>query len=413
MYDGSGSVDHMRRHSQEIEYTVRLGTLPNQSVIPYQIHDVASCFKSFLADLDGGILGKLDIFEGLRKVVLPQRPRRMSADSADLEWKCIGIPGSDDEEEKIDPKYIARILTSIECAASRNLILAVFGLLAFFMADDSSAEQLYTGNTTSTGIPVLDEMRNSCFPAVPSDARMTAESLGRIFAPLLLGDELTQQVKMDFQKRPESKRQRRRSWTPSPLKRTTPSPNKRSVGGVRQRTSFASNRTNIIVHVHPHPLRSQPYLPLHPREEAYNLDGSIAPSRAELLEREHGPGLHGPRGGDLSAQSSVRAHSNCSVPNLTTMSTKINKKMATTKKDQKLSKSAAILHDQQARVLLIANVITLILWNWRRVNLELRAIGYGKGEGRWYVDTSESDGLLRVRNEGSSFDGRGGRIVDV
>jgi hypothetical protein len=176
IYDGGGTLEDFHRTSHEIEYTVRLAALPNQSVIPYQIHDVASCFKSFLADLDGGLLGSINVFEGLRKVVLPQRLRK-STDSADLEWKCVGVAEGEEDEEPIDPRHIARILCGIKCAAKRYLILAVFGLLAYFMADDAPLDQRCVfARPPSTGIPVPDGMRESCFPArVPHDARMTAE----------------------------------------------------------------------------------------------------------------------------------------------------------------------------------------------------------------------------------------------
>jgi hypothetical protein len=410
MYDGGGTIEDARKRSEEIEYTVRLPLLPNANVIPYQVHDVASCFKSFLGDLNGGILGSLEIFEGLRKVVLPQRQRRVS-ESMDLEWKCRG----DEDSEPVDPKHIARILCSIQCAASRNLIMAVFGLLAFFMVDDSPLEELYEWGST-TGIPTMDEMRENCFSGATVDARMTAESLGRIFAPLMLSEDAVKEIRMDFDKCMERKEKERkgRSWTSSPLKHASLSPNKHVMARIRSRTSLASNRTNVHINIHPHPLRSSPYLPLHEAAQASNYDISTMTNHTQQVHRIYGVAIKDAQNPGTSAHSFIRAHANCSAPNLTVMTNRNNThKQAGLAKKENESKSTALLHDQQARILLIANVTTIILWNWSEVCRELRAVGYGRGEGRWYVGNSETDGLMRVRNEGSSFDGRGGRIVDV
>jgi hypothetical protein len=411
MYDGGGTVEDARRRSVEIEYTVRLPLLPNANVIPYQIHDVASCFKSFLGDLNGGILGSLEIFEGLRKVVLPQRVRK-STESADLEWWCIG----DEDLEPVDPKHIARILCSIECAASRNLIMAVFGLLAFFMVDDEPFHEMYNVGH-STGVPAMDEVREFCLQSPATDARMTAESLGRIFAPLMLSEDAVKDIRMDFDKREherKDKEKKRQSWTPSPLKHVSLSPNKRVISRIRSRTSLASNRTNIHINIHPHPLQSNPYLPLHEAASASGYDVATAGARAQRIHQIYGAAEQTARDTNASAHSFVRAHANCSAPNLMTMTNRSStRKAAIPTKKEKESKTTALLHDQQARILLIANVITIILWNWKDVCHELRAVGYGRGEGRWYVGNSETDGVMRVRNEGSSFEGRGGRIVDV
>ena len=309
MYDGGGTVEDAKRRSVDIEFTVRLPLLPNANVIPYQIHDVASCFKSFLADLDGGILGSLDIFEGLRKVVLPQRPRK-STHSADLEWKCRGAPS---EHESVDPKHIASILCSIECAASRNLIMAVFGLLAFFMVDDSP-EQPYEQRMDS-GVPGLKEMQENCFAMGNGDTRMTAEALGRIFAPLMLSEHAVKDIKMDFGKpvaEKKNKERRRESWTPSPLKKT-------NIARLRPRSATGASKVNVHINIcHPHPLRSSPYLPLH--EAAHNSTYDITsppPSRSEHVSRVYGAHLLDTNNPHDSANSFLRDHANRSAPNLT------------------------------------------------------------------------------------------------
>ncbi|KIW03536.1 uncharacterized protein PV09_05297 [Verruconis gallopava] len=380
MYDGGGNVEDIRRQSQNIEYTVRVATLPSQSVLPYQIHDVASCFKSFLGDLDGGVLGSLEIFEGLRKATLP-RSRRKSLESASLEWKCIGL-GLDDEHDDVDPKDIARILCSIECAAKRNLILAVFGLLAFFMVDDSPSVHPHEHKLhISSCEPAMDEMKNCCFPSAASpDAGMTAEALSRIFAPLMLGEELTKHIDIDFVAFPGSgdKRNHRRNSTPSPQKLKTPYlPKRTPVWRLRQGTYAGINKANITVNVHPCPSQST----------LSYCDGSSTPSSRHSIKFAQYGGL---RDRNLSAKSFIQAHANCSAQTFPAFTGGM--KIKKTKK-LKSSNPEFMLYEQQVRILLIANVITIVLWNWRDVCLELRALGYGRREGHWFVGESAVDTL--------------------
>ena len=191
------------------------------------------------------------------------------------------------------------------------------------------------------------------------------------------------------------------SWTPSPLKRNSASnsPKNFAVGRLRPRSGLGGNKVNLHINIcHPHPLRASPYLPLHESAASSDYDISSAPpSRGEHVARIYGTHL---ADGELheSAQSFLRAHANCSAPNLTNLTN--SKASSPTKskpasyftsktKAQKENKTASLIHDQQARMLLIANVITVILWNWRDVCVVLRKVGYGHGEGRWYVGNSE------------------------
>lgn len=434
LYDGGGTVEDVRRRSTEIEYTVRLPLLPNSNVIPYQLHDVASCFKSFLADLNGGILGSLDIFNGLRKVVLPQKLRK-STDSSDLEWKCRGA----EVHEPVNPDHVARILCSIECAASRNLIMAVFGLLAYFMMDDSREPMhpsTYTKRTIHA-VPGLDELRDNCLPASRDDGRMTAEALGRIFAPLMLSEDDVKRIKMDARERSPKRKdvkdreRKRQSWTPSKrgsANGNTPSPNKRVVAKLSTRSSLTRSNVNVSINLvqHPHPLRSSPYLPLHEAAQSSDYDVSnrrsaeerspLSSNRTSPIRQSRNLGMH-PELND-SAYSFVKAHANCSAPNLTNLTnlkhteSKSKSNLISTNKEKE-SKSTALLHDQQARILLIADVITITLLNWKNVCKQLRAYGYGQGE-RWYVGYDEADHMQKLgRRFGPLPPGEGINFVDV
>ncbi|TLD27914.1 hypothetical protein E2P81_ATG06260 [Venturia nashicola] len=196
-------------HQQDIEVTVRLAALPSQSVVAYNIHDVASTFKFFLGELDGGILGSVDVFESLRKVLLPNtntkagRSKEKEKERTSLEWVCRGIDTEVNEEEDdgMEVRWVARVLCGIECAQRRNLILGVFGILAMLKQDP--VDSVMGSPSRERGFPLtfsdtLQEL-SAEFPSTATNERMSSKALSLVFAPLLLGN-LTDQIHIEEKK---------------------------------------------------------------------------------------------------------------------------------------------------------------------------------------------------------------------
>ncbi|QDS76018.1 hypothetical protein FKW77_004934 [Venturia effusa] len=190
-------------HQQDIEVTVRLAALPSQSVVAYNIHDVASTFKFFLGELDGGILGSVDVFESLRKVLLPKTTTAggKEKEKTSLEWACRGIDEQEKQEDDgIEARWVARVLCGIECAQRRNLILAVFGILAMLKQDpiDSVMASPSRSAFPTTFSDSLRELSEDFQPAIGNE-RMSSKALSLVFAPLLLGN-LTDQIHIEEKK---------------------------------------------------------------------------------------------------------------------------------------------------------------------------------------------------------------------
>jgi hypothetical protein len=179
--------------ADDIEVTVRLACLPSQSALPYNIHDVASTFKFFLGELDGGILGSVEVFESLRKTLIPSvEPGRPS-----LEWACRGID-EEEEDDIVNARWVARVLCSIECAQRRNLILAVFGILALLKQDpkDSVMGSPQRSKFPLTFTDALQELQHDFAPTNATNERMSSKAISLVFAPLLLAN-LTDQIRIE------------------------------------------------------------------------------------------------------------------------------------------------------------------------------------------------------------------------
>lgn len=353
------------RQDGEVEFTVRLGLLPCQATVPYQAHDVASCFKSFLGDLEGGILGSVEIFEGLRKVVLPASSRspRKRGDSVDLEFSCRGVD-VDDAESDINPKNIARVISGIECASSRSLILAVFGLLAFFKAPElrdsfNVAEHIHNRNLSTSTYSQMEQVRSSLSLRLSNESRMTAESLGKIFAPLLLGETLLAQIKLvPFAASLSINTTNRASWTNTPYTHAAQrSPTKRTPN----RIPLSSSTTNISLQI------TTPLL----KHSAPNL----------LLRKEN------------NRQSITTSHSTTSRPSHDFVRAEEKSRIG---KKHARSKSVATFYDQQDRVLLVAKVMSLVLRQWEEVVVAYREAEFGRGRGRWEVERGECGGEKKI-----------------
>lgn len=175
---------------------MRLAALPSQSVVAYNIHDVASTFKFFLGELDGGILGSVDVFESLRKVLLPNTGTGggKEKERTSLEWACRGIDDENEEEDDgIEARWVARVLCGIECAQRRNLILAVFGILAMLKQDPVDSVM---GSPSRSPFPLTFSDALQELSATTPNERMSSKALSLVFAPLLLGN-LTDQIHIE------------------------------------------------------------------------------------------------------------------------------------------------------------------------------------------------------------------------
>lgn len=142
--------------AEDVASTVRSPNLPTH--IDVSIHDVASCFKKFLAGLPGGILGSLSLFDALIAI--------NSQLYSDPEF-------SRTKQSKIRARLIALAIGTLRSQFRRELICAVFGLLCLLgrAAENAPREDEY-------GRPL------------PTSDLMGYNALGIIFGPLLVGEML-------------------------------------------------------------------------------------------------------------------------------------------------------------------------------------------------------------------------------
>jgi hypothetical protein len=176
---------HSSSDDSDVEVTIRLAALPAPSTLPYNIHDVAGTFKLFLGDLRGGILGSMDVFESLRKALVPVKFKE-----DDLDFQCRGL---DEEFTASNAKWVAKVLCSVCCSQQRNLIFAVFGLLAQLRQDRVSYGKF------DKMVPLFDlplALQDHCALAQSTTEQMSSSALGVIFAPLLLGN-MSDQIRID------------------------------------------------------------------------------------------------------------------------------------------------------------------------------------------------------------------------
>ena len=148
----------------QVEVTIANPTLPTH--IPFTVHDITSLYKKFLVGVDGGILGSVDLFDALKKVIEPSGVRADNLFSAD---------------SIINASDIADILLKIESQDRYFLITAVFGLLAYIKKDEGDIDD-------AEGTKKRD--------AAQSQERMSSKALGVVFAPLLLGNK-TDQIEVE------------------------------------------------------------------------------------------------------------------------------------------------------------------------------------------------------------------------
>lgn len=141
---------------EDVASTVRSPNIPAH--IDVSIHDVASCFKKFLAGLPGGILGSLSLFDALIAI------------NSQL---CTDPEFSRTKQSKIRARLIALAIGTLGSQFRRELICAVFGLLCLL------------GRAAET-TPREDEHGRP----LPTSDLMGYNALGIIFGPLLVGDML-------------------------------------------------------------------------------------------------------------------------------------------------------------------------------------------------------------------------------
>jgi hypothetical protein len=180
---------------QDIEHTLRLGALPSPLVVSYNTHDVASLFKHFLSDLQGGVLGSVDLFDSLRKAL----GMKISSED-DMDFQCRGLGGG--EERSL--RWVGRILCNdIKCHQRKNLIFAVFGLLAHLKHDRPPRDSF------GFAPPIRDlpfrhrkswcisaQIQHHCGESKSDSEFMSSKTLAVVFAPLLLGN-LTDEIWID------------------------------------------------------------------------------------------------------------------------------------------------------------------------------------------------------------------------
>lgn len=140
----------------DVANTVRSPNLPTH--ISIGVHDVASCFKKFLAGLPGGVLGSLSLFDALVAI--------NSQLYCDPEF-------SRTKQSKIRARLIALAVGTLRSQFRRELICAVFGLLCLL---GRAAEMA----------PREDEHGHP----LPTSDLMGYNALGIVFGPLLIGDLL-------------------------------------------------------------------------------------------------------------------------------------------------------------------------------------------------------------------------------
>ncbi|KAJ2902189.1 RhoGAP domain-containing protein [Zalerion maritima] len=139
----------------EVAETTRQPNLPIH--INYEVHDVASLFKRILSGLPGGILGSLALFDALIAIHSQLHDTPHSSQST----QC-----------KIRARLIALAIGAVESQFQRELVCAVFGLLALL------------GKAAG---PPLEERGQQPSPKHQNEV-MGYEALGIVFGPLLIGD---------------------------------------------------------------------------------------------------------------------------------------------------------------------------------------------------------------------------------
>lgn len=144
-----------RGDEEGVTGTVRCPTLPSH--LKYDVHDVASAFKRFLAGVPGGILGSLALFNAFVSIqnqlhTDPKLPARYA--------------------KQIRPRLIALAIATLKSQYRRELICAVFGLLCMI------------GHAAETN------NKNDYGESLPGSNLMGYGPLGIVFGPLLIGDLL-------------------------------------------------------------------------------------------------------------------------------------------------------------------------------------------------------------------------------
>lgn len=143
---------------EEVTRTIRCPNLPTH--LNANIHDVASAFKRFLGVLPGGILGSLSLFDAF--VAIHSQLR------GEPEFNRT-------RQTKLRARLIALAIGTLKSQFRRELICAVFGLLALI-----GRQAEITPHEDEQGRPL------------PTSDLMGYNALGIVFGPLLVGDLLAQ-----------------------------------------------------------------------------------------------------------------------------------------------------------------------------------------------------------------------------
>jgi hypothetical protein len=189
---------------EHIETTTRFAALPNPvTVCPYDIHDIASTFKLFLGELHGGILGSVDLFDSLRKGFGMPLVEDTTGHDEGWDFLCRGITHDD---ERANLKWVASSLANVQCRQRRNVIFAVFGLLAHVKHDRLRPRDSFFPSPPERHAPYMDMDTAAALGFTemlqdrgkkPGADNMSSKSLATVFAPLLLGN-LTDDIRIDL-----------------------------------------------------------------------------------------------------------------------------------------------------------------------------------------------------------------------
>ncbi|KAI9816779.1 MAG: hypothetical protein M1827_001424 [Pycnora praestabilis] len=154
--------EQAQKTQDEVQQTVSSGLLPTH--IPYNVHDVASVFKKFLAGVPGGLLGSLALFQALKDIHTFLRP---------------GVDLMTAKPTKVKARLIALAIASVVPEYRLALISAALGLAA---------------QVTRAAVKVKDGSNEDYI--TPNSDRMGPKALGVVLGPLLLGD-LTEEIRLD------------------------------------------------------------------------------------------------------------------------------------------------------------------------------------------------------------------------
>ncbi|KAI9871543.1 MAG: hypothetical protein M1830_002764 [Pleopsidium flavum] len=155
--------------SDNVVQAVGHGSLPTH--IHYNIQDIASLFKKFLAGIGGGILGSLPLFVALLHI-------------KDHLFTDPNL--TENHQQALRARLIALTISCVNSEFRISLICAVLGLLAMI---GHEAESKIQEELSATGYRPTTEL-------------MGYQALCVVFAPLLLGD-LTDEIKLSPTTRPE------------------------------------------------------------------------------------------------------------------------------------------------------------------------------------------------------------------